>query len=212
MSVTPDRYLVPRPRGVSWAVGSRTEDIARRLILDLLGGGSERPMDLAELAPRYGMSDVAAFGKLLFKLQRETFLTAALEPLTLPDAGSFNEAINDCLARFAVSGSAVLATDGGLCYGRAGASVSDANLISSTAYRMFSMRQRLRRAMSGRLVDADALDATGAYVIEDLQLMPVHTGSRLFYLVTVGQPDFTNGAYIALVSLLLRRYKHHAAN
>lgn len=212
MTATPDRYLIPRPRGVSWAVGSRNDDIARRLILDLLGGASERPMNLAELAVRYGMSDVAAFGKLLFKLQRETFLTAGLEPLHLPVVGSFNEAINDCLARFAVSGSAVLATDGGLCYGRAGASVSDANLISSTAYRMFSMRQRLRRAMSGRLVDADALDATGAYVIEDLQLMPVHTGSRLFYLVTVGHPDFTNGAYVALVSLLLRRYKRHVAH
>ncbi|MBL8482956.1 MAG: hypothetical protein JNJ60_12230 [Rhodocyclaceae bacterium] len=206
------RYIVPRPRGVTWAVGSREPHAARSLILHLLAGAAELPMDLPALGKRIGVGYPEEIAKLVLKLQRESYLICELAPMAMPAQEPFSVAISDCLSRLALSGTAVLATDGGLCYGRAGASPDDSQLISSTAARMFAMRERLRQAMRSSVATADAVGATGAYVIEDLQLMPIHTGSRLFYLVTLGQPDLSNGAYVALVSMLLRRYQSHATN
>ncbi len=203
----PTRYLVPRPRGASWAVSSRQADPERHLILALMADAGEQPMDLDALARRMDMDEGADFGKFVFALQRKGYLTCDVSPLALPQQPSFAEAISDCLARLALSGTAVLATEDGLCYGRSGASVGDANLIASMAYRMADMRERLRHSMCHAGADSELTNVTGAYVIEDLQLMPIDTGRRRFHLVTLGQPDFSNGAYVALIALLLRRYQ-----
>ncbi len=203
---TPTRYLVPRPRGASWAVSSRQDDPERRIILTLMGKAGEQPMDLDALAGSAGMAPGAAFGKFVFGLQRRGYLTCDTAPLSLPKPPTFADAINDCLARLALSGTAILANEHGLAYGRAGASVTDANLMASMAWRMFEMRERLRRSMS-RHPSSEHMNLTGAYVIEDLQLMPIDTGKRRFHLVTLGQPEFTNGAYVALIALLIRRYQ-----
>ena len=79
MTSTPDRYLIPRPRGVSWAVGSRNDDIARRLILDL------KPKKT--ILTHFGLSMLKARPNILAKqLSWETGLNvvAATDGLTVP--------------------------------------------------------------------------------------------------------------------------------
>jgi len=203
----PTRFLVPQARGASWAVSARQDDPERRIILTLMGEAGEQPMNFDGLAERAGMNAGPDFNKFVFALQRRGYLTCDIAPLALPDKATFAEAVNDCLSRLALSGTAVLANEHGLCYGRAGATVGDANLMASMAWRMFEMRERLRRSMHRDRPPGDVTNVTGAYVIEDLQLMPIDTGKRRFHLVTLGQPAFTNGAYVALIALLIRRYQ-----
>jgi hypothetical protein len=208
-----DRYLIPRPRGVVQAMRARADDARRRLVLALLRGGADRPMQLPEIGRLAGLPDSQSVGTLLFRLQREEWLDGDVEPLRLPVA-PLAEALPALLGELSSGGCAVLGTVEGLVYARVGFENRTAEQIAILSA---GLRPLLDRVAPEALASAteNELHAWGVLDPRDrprLMIVPLQFGTRCLYLALGAEPRLEASALVQLVALLSRRYERDSAH
>lgn len=206
MSARASRYLIPRPRGVVQAMRTHADDPRRRLVLALLRGGTDAPMQLGELGRAAGLPDARAVGALLFRLQREEWIDGGIEPLPLPDA-PLAAVLPALLAQLSTGGRAVLSTADGLVYARVGLEKRDADDLAVLGAALHTLR---RRAARDSLASGDAPFAWGLIDPSDrarLVIMPLYFGRRCLQLALGAEPRLETEAFVQLVALLSRRYE-----
>lgn len=215
MSVRPSRYLVPLPHGVVRAMRAGTDDPRRRLVLGLLRGGMDAPMELGQLGRTVGQPDAQAVGALLFRLQREEWIDGRLEPLQLP-AAPLAALLPGLLAQLSTGKRALLSTADGLAYAHVGFEkrVADDLAVLSAAL------HRLRRRVGRGALEMDGNEGPLAWGLIDpsnraqLLVMPLYIGRCHLQLALAAEPRLETEAFVQLVALLSRRYgndQKHAA-
>jgi len=203
---TLQRYLVPCPAGVAFAVRSPAADPRRRLLLALLGGAADTPMELPQLALHAGLRDVRDLAPLLFQMQRDDWVHCELEPL---GSAPFrpDEQGATALAQLSSEGIAVLASGAGLCVGYSGVDRSQSERIAALAG---VVPANVRDSRPGaRMLSYWELPSVRG--VRTLSAVALHIGSRLFALVVAGVPQVGTRAFIDLVGQLTRRYAPRAA-
>jgi len=201
------RYLVPCSAGVAFAVRSPAADPRRRLLLALLGGAADTPIELPQLAAHAGLANLRDLAPMLFQMQRDDWVHCELEPLG-PSPFRPEEAWPDALAKLSSEGVAVLASGAGLC-------VASAGLARSQTERIAALAADMPLSLRGSRDRTSAHDARGVLGYWELPSVPgarklsavaLHVGARFFPLVVAGVPQLGTRAFIDLIGQLARRY------
>lgn len=202
------RYLVPRPAGIAFAVRSPAADPRRRIVLALLAGGADAPMQLAELAAESGIRDRREFAALLFQMQRDDWVHGDVRPLGLPH-GSPAEAFPAMLPRLSSEGAAVLATGTGLCIAGFGVDTARSRHLAALAANMPrslthpSDRGSASGANADRMLGWQLPTPSGE---PEFHAVPLNVGTQRFLLILGGVPQLGARAFTDLIGLLSRRY------
>jgi len=205
-SETIPAYLVPTPAGARFALGARESDPRRLVLGALLRGGSSRPMPLAMLAEISGVADRKALGAILYRLQRDNWLTGDIEPLTVARE-PLGEAVPPLLQALSATGHGVLADDSGLCYAYSGYNREDADRLAAFSpglYPLWRLYRELPENSSHPETSAWTL-VTGQGVTQ-LTICPIFVGDQLLHLTLAGATRLDSPAFVKLAALLLRRY------
>jgi len=199
-------YLVPTPAGARFVLGTRESDPRRLVLSALLRGGSSRPMPLAMLAEISAVADRKALGAILYRLQRDNWLTGDVEPLTVARE-PLGEAVPPLLQALSKSGHGVLADDSGLCYAYSGYTREDADRLAAFSTGLYPLWRLYRE-----LPEISAQQETSAWALVTgsgetrLTVCPVFVGDQLLHLTLAGATDLDSPAFVKLAALLLRRY------
>jgi len=205
-SETIPAYLVPTPAGARFVLGAREPDPRRLVLGALLRGGSSRPMPLAMLAEISAVPDRKALGAILYRLQRDNWLTGDIEPLTVARE-PLGEAVPPLLQALSVSGQGVLADDSGLCYAYSGYSRDDADRLaafSTGLYPLWCLYRQLPEVAAQPETSAWSL-VTGRGETQ-YTICPVFVGEHVLHLTLAGATNLDSPAFVKLAALLLRRY------
>jgi hypothetical protein len=206
MDNTVNAYLVPTVSGTEFAVASGAADARRAILLGLLRGAASRPVPLARLAELAEIPDRKSVGALLFKMQREGWLSGDVDPLRFPD-NALAEALPPLLATLSLHGKAVLADNNGLCIAFAGFERPVADELAALGAGLFPLTRRFQRDLGAAIPLARA-----TWSLQDgdcevrLSVRPLHIGRHLFHLIQAGTPVTGSDAFLHLVALLSRRY------
>lgn len=205
-SETIPAYLVPTPAGARFVLGTREPDPRRLVLSALLRGGSSRPMPLAMLAEISGVADRKALGAILYRLQRDNWLTGDVEPLTVARE-PLGEAVPPLLRALSESGFGVLADGSGLCYAFSGFARDEADRLAAFSTGLYPL-WRLYRELPEVAAQPDACAwtlVTGSGTTR-LTVCPVFVGDQLLHLTLAGATRLDSPAFVKLAALLLRRY------
>lgn len=205
-SETIPAYLVPTPAGARFVLGAREPDPRRLVLGALLRGGSSRPMPLAMLAEISAVPDRKALGAILYRLQRDNWLTGDIEPLTVARE-PLGEAVPPLLRMLSESGKGVLADDSGLCYAYSGYSRDDADRLaafSTGLYPLWCLYHGQPEVSTQPETSVWSL-VTGRGETR-LTVCPVFVGEQLLHLTLAGATNLDSPAFVKLAALLLRRY------
>jgi hypothetical protein len=196
-------YLVPTPAGTWHAVATDEPDSQRQVLWGLLRGAASRPVPLAKLVEWTGLPDRKAIRTLLFKMQREGWLSGDVEPLALP-SGPLAQSLTELLTMFSDCGRSLLGNDDGLCMAVAGFEHAEAERLAALSAGLYPLYRQHRRhgndagtILSWTLSD----DEGGAVAVRSL-----HLGGRVFHLVVGGVPVWNAEAIVPCAALLSRRY------
>jgi len=205
-SETIPAYLVPTPAGARFVLGTREIDSRRLVLSALLRGGSSRPMPLAMLAEISGVADRKALGAILYRLQRDNWLTGDVEPLTVARE-PLGEAVPPLLQVLSESGHGVLADGSGLCYAYSGYSREDADRLAAFSTGLYPLWRLYRELPQAELCqDASAWTLVNCSGATQLTICPVFVGDQLLHLTLAGKTHLESPAFVKLAALLLRRY------
>lgn len=199
-------YLVPTCSGAEFAVASAAADARRAILSGLLRGAAGRPVPLARLAELAGMPDRKSVGTLLFKMQREGWLSGDVEPLR-PPVDALADALPPLLAALSPHGRAVLAEGSGLCFASSGFVHPLDQQLAALAAGLYPLTRRCERDLGATLPLAQP-----RWHLQDgareahLSVRTLHVGRHLFHLVLAGTPVADSVAFVHLVALLSRRY------
>lgn len=205
-SETIPAYLVPTPAGARFVLGTRESDPRRLVLGALLRGGSSRPMPLAMLAEISGVADRKALGAILYRLQRDNWLTGDVEPLTVARE-PLGEAVPPLLRALSESGHGVLADGSGLCYAYSGYSRDEADRLAALSTGLFPLWRLYHELpeISAQQGAAGWTLVTGSGTAR-LTICPIFVGEQLLHLTLADAPNFESPAFVKLAALLLRRY------
>lgn len=205
-SETIPAYLVPTPAGARFVLGTRETDSRRLVLSALLRGGSSRPMPLAMLAEISGVADRKALGAILYRLQRDQWITGDVEPLTVARE-PLGEAVPPLLQVLSESGHGVLADGSGLCYAYSGYSRDDADRLAAFSSGLYPLWRLYRELPESALrQDASAWTLVNCAGVTQLTICPVFVGDQLLHLTLAGKTNLESSAFVKLAALLLRRY------
>jgi hypothetical protein len=202
------RYLIPRPRGVALAMRALANDVRRRLVLALLRGDVNIPVQLAEIGRLAGLSDARSVGALLFQLQREEWLDGDVEPLRLPSA-PLAEALPALLGQLSTGRCAVLSTAEGLVCARVGFEGRSAERIAALSAGLGPLLDRAAREALATTTEREP-HAWGVFGLSNqlrLTTMPLKLGRHCFSLAVGDEPKLESTALVQLAALLSRRYE-----
>jgi len=204
------RYLVPRPAGIAFAVRSPAEDPRRRIVLALLAGAADAPMQLDELAAVSRIHDRREFVALLFQMQRDDWVHGDVRPLGLPHAPPA-EAFPATLPRLSSEGAAVLATGTGLC-------IASVGVDQPRSYRLAALAADMPRSLTH---PSDRESASADRILgwklptpagePQFHAVPLNVGTHRFLLVLGGVPQLGARAFTDLIGSLSRRYWRRAS-
>jgi len=197
-------YLVPTPAGTWHAVATDQPEPRRQVLWGLLRGAASRPVPLAKLVEWTGLPDRKAIRTLLFKMQREGWLSGDVEPLALP-SGPLAQSLTELLAAFSDCGRALLGNDDGLCMATAGFERAEAERFAALSAGLYPLYRQHRRHGN------DAAEAVLSWTLSDdhggaVAVRTWHLGGRVFHLVVGGTPAWDADAIVPCAALLSRRY------
>lgn len=203
-NVVVQAYLVPTPAGAWYAMAGEEKDARRQVLHGLLRGGACRPVPLGKLVEWTGLPDRKTIRTLLFRMQREGWLNADVQPLALP-AGPLDDALEALLATISDCGRALVGNDDGLCVAAAGFARAEAERLAALAAGLYPVYRQHRR--HGVEAPGEVLSWTlNASDGSTVTVRSLHLGGRVFHLVVSGAPAWDAAAIVPCAALLSRRY------
>jgi hypothetical protein len=205
MSDPVNAYLVPTPAGAAFALASRLHDPRRNVLSGLLRGAASRPTPLALLTDLAAVPDRKSLGVLLYKMQRDGWLSGDVEPLLLPDA-PLNESLPLLLGKLSATGKAVLSDESGICFAFSGYSAEDAARLAAFSAGLRPMAIRYSGDQDGDAVIIRVSAQPGDSEESALSVFSLHIGKYTFILTLAGTAHAGSVAFVHMAGLLSRRY------
>lgn len=161
-------------------------------------------MPLAALMAWSGQADSKTVRSLLFKMQRNGWLSAEMEPFQLPGE-PLASLLESALSGLTDIGAAVLADHAGMCVARAGMDRAEAEQLAAFGAGLYASYQRYRGgAVAGpALASWDLLGEESAAV---LRVRHLHLGERVLHLCLRGKERDGTDAALRLAVSLSQRY------
>jgi hypothetical protein len=197
-------YLVPTAAGARFAAASNAADPRRAVLRSLLRDTSGRPLPLDELVAIAKDDDRRAVVQMLFRLQRDGWLSSSDEPLANTTL-SFDDALADFLGRLAGSGQALLARDNGMCVAYKGWSRDVAERLAALAAMLVQTRTPTW-IDPGDDHDNTSCQLAGRWGTVEATFIPLVFGAFKFILATGTEPRMDSADLAMLIALLGRRY------
>lgn len=197
-------YLIPTAAGVWHALASREVEASRNILAGLMRGGASEVVPLAALMEWSGVGDSKTVRSLLFKMQRNGWLSAEMEPFELPGE-SLAEVLQSSLGGLTDIGAAVLADHAGVCIAHAGIKRPEAEQLAAFGAGLYGSYQRYQ----GGPVAGPALaswDLVGDGNAAVLRVRHLHIGRRVLHLCMRGKEQDGSHAALRLAGMLSKRY------
>lgn len=194
-------FLVPTPAGASYAVAANKQDAKRNVLVGLLRGAASRPVPLNKLVEWTGITDRKAVRGLLFKMQRDGWLTGDVEPFSLPST-PLDVSLSPILAEISSEGMGVLSDAAGLCVAYVGCPRELAEKLAALSAAIYPFHRRYRNDIGG---DENMTSFTWSLQGEggfDLVIRPLYLSDHIFHLTVANVPIFDGAAFVRLVALL----------
>jgi hypothetical protein len=206
MDTTIAAYLVPTSSGAEYALASSRPDARRAILSGLLRGAASRPVPLGKLAELAGITDRKEAGGLLFRMQREGWLSGDVEPLRLPNT-PLAEAVPGFLSTLSTLGMAVLADGDGMCFGYAGLERGTAEKIAAFSAGLYPITRRFENDLgSDAFLHHNLITTQNARQEVRFSVRALHVGRHLFHLTLAGAPAPGGDAFVQLAATLSHRY------
>lgn len=195
--------LIPTPAGAWYALAPGAPDPRRSVLRHLLRNGARRAPSLEELCEWTQCPDSREARMLLFRMQRDGWLSGDVEPL--PER---RDAVGDRLAMLLEALSdrkqALLADDAGLCVAATGMEEAMAERLASLA----PVMQELCRpfAIDGTQEGQASYVSGGSASSPGWTLNVLDLGRLRLFLTVCGPSQRECEAVVELGALLLRRY------
>lgn len=198
-------YLAPTPAGAYLAASRPGDDVARRVLLRLLGRPRTPPLDAGTFARLAGVPEADA-GEILQRLQSLALVQGLESPREAPHA-AFETLVPTLLERLSASGRCVLADSQGFYLATSGYPHEAAEELSALGADLSRVHERHAHLLQGNLaVPASAWALVDASGNSQLGFWPLHLGSNAFVLAIGGVPRFNTPEFVTLVWALTRRY------
>jgi hypothetical protein len=189
-------YLVPTIKGAEYVVASNHLDQHKKLLLCLLRGDA---MEL--LMKSVGLPDRKALGALLFKMQREGWLSGESRPIRL-SREPLTQSLAVLLEALSSQNKGILADHLGCCVANTGYSKSEADKISAFGTGLYPIHKRYTHDTD---VEKPGLEVSLKCGTDQLAIRHLHIGPRLYHLALAGEFRDTGNQFVNLVTRLVRR-------
>lgn len=196
-------FLVPTAAGAWFASASAEADPRRTMLWGLLRGAAAEPSPLTRLCELADMPDRKAAGSLIFKMQREGWLSSEVEPFRFDNA-PLDESLAALLPALSAGGGAVLADAAGLCIASAGFPADAARRLSACGAGLLPYIARSGNDVIQNTSTALALldGELGVHIV----VRPLCLGRHRLHLTLAGGPAVNSDAIVRLTARLGRRY------
>jgi len=201
-TTTKNTYIVPTTNGVRYVVASSQTDQRKKLLLGLLEGIASQPEPMDHLAGIMGMPDRKTLGSLLFKMQREGWLTGEIKPMK-PPKGPPCQALKALLKNLSSLGKGVLADNLGCCIVSEGYSKNEADIISALIKNLYPISKRYLLEIENAEQGLEQYIKSGSV---SLCIVHLHVGSRVFHLAMCGEFQQSGSYFVDLITTLIRQY------
>ncbi len=205
--IAENRYVTPTPAGAYYAVSSRSEDVARQLLLYLLAQNSTQLLDLEELhSLSFNDEQSDDVLDLIHRMQSLGWIQGSMTSKDAP-SGTIEEELPHLLEALTINGKALLADGDGFYLATHGFPHEAAEEISALSADLSKLHDRheglLKNNLSITVSAWGVIDAAGN---SQLGFWPIYIGSSHFVLVLSGLPNLNQSAFVDLIWLLGRRY------
>lgn len=194
--------LVPTPAGARYAVSSPAPDARRAILVGLLRSATYEPVALPALTAWTGLRDKKTLLALLFKMQRDGFLSTDARPLAC-DRNPLAQALPPLLQALSTEGRALLADDAGFPVAYAGYEPGVANGLAAIAaeagrFYLSCARNVDTATLAGPWISiSDGATATVA-------VAPLHVSGRRLHIAVAGAARTESDAFVQLTAELMR--------
>ena len=200
-----DVHVMVTPAGAYYAVSSREDDAARRLLFAILREARTPLLDLKRLCAWSGHGEDDALA-LLHRMQEVGWLCATEDLRDAPTA-HFEQDIPALLAQMSGSERALLADEQGFALAVAGFSHEAGEELAALGAELAALHVRYQGLLRGNLrLNAGGLAAVDAAGHAQLGVWPMRIGEQSFVLIIGGMPLLHTRAYSDTVWGLTRRY------
>ncbi len=195
-------FLVPTAAGAWFASASAEADPRRAMLWGLLRGAAGEPSPLTRLCEFAGMPDRKTAGSLIFKMQREGWVSSEVEPFRFDDM-PLDESLATLLPALSAEGGAVLADAAGLCIASTGFPADVARRLSAHGAGLLPYIAHLGNAVMPNTGTTLALldSQLGVRIV----VRPFCLGRHRLHLMLAGGPA-DGDAVVRFTALLGRRY------
>jgi hypothetical protein len=198
-------YLIPTPAGTLYAVGSSRNDPQRTLLWSLLHDTSSQQSTLDHLVEISGIADRKNVGQMMFKLQREGWLTSEDKPIVVHQE-PIQSALESQLASLAGSGQAVLSDEPGLRIAHTGFQREVADRLSILGAELLANANPARINPAWDDEEDGYWQVSGRWGNTNATFVRLCVGTHRFMLAAGDKPRLDSMAFTRLVALLGRRY------
>ncbi len=204
--VAENRYITPTPAGAYYAVSSRSNDVARKLLLHLLVQDNTQFFDLDKLQS-WGFNergdDVL---DLIHRMQNLNWIQGDVVSKEAP-SGTIEEILPHLLEALTIDGKALLADSDGFYLATHGFPHEAAEEISALSADLAKLHERHEGLLKNNLnITTSAWGVIDAAGNSQLGFWPFYIGSSRFVLALSGLPNLNQPSFVDLVWLLGRRY------
>ncbi len=204
--IAENRYIVPTPAGAYYAVSSRSDDVARKLLFHLLIQNNTQPFDL-EVLNSWGFHDDGDdILDLIYRMQNLGWIQGSVVSKDAP-LGTIEEEVPQLLETLTINGKSLLADSEGFYLATHGFPHEAAEEISALSADLAKLHERHKGLLKNNLsITVSAWGVVDAAGNSQLGFWPIYIGSSRFVLVLSGLPNLNQPAFVDLVWLLGRRY------
>jgi hypothetical protein len=198
-------YLVPSPAGAYYAASGTSEDLSRRILLELMSRQESPALTLENLQALTGL-DAESSLEHLYRMQSLHLVQGLGEPRLMID-GPLEKAMPGILAKLARDNKALLADAQGFYLASHGFHHETAEELAGLSADLGNLHQRHQGLISGNLaLQTSAWALTNAGGNSEIGFWPLYIGQQRFVLILTGLPNLNQEATVDLIWALAKRY------
>lgn len=198
-------YLVPTTDGAGYVVASPQLNQRKKLLLCLLKGNDSQQPLMEHLMSTVELPDRKALGSLLFKMQREGWLTGDNNPIRLSQE-PLSQSLAPLLESLSSMGKGVLADQLGCCIASTGYNKLEADKLAAFTAELYPANKRYSPDPGNKNPDGSTgLELSLKYDATSLFIRHLHIGARVFHLALAGEIRHAGNNFVNLVTRLVRR-------
>lgn len=203
--LVPGLFLAPSPAGAYFAASSSSEDMSRRILLNLMAGRTTPELTIQNLLDLSGV-DADTAPEHFYRMQNMNLIQGLREPKSLPDT-PLEKLLPSLLADLAGRNKAMLADEQGFYLASHGFHHETAEELAGLSADLGNLHQRHQGLIAGNLsLKTSAWALINAGGNSEIGFWPLYIGAQRFVLILTGLPNLNQAATVDLIWALTKRY------